>query len=100
MLKQLLKTALTLSSSSVSCPTVIAVGVELQTQVCKELASLCNTQSSEKQKAEKALQQKGKKKSVKASIQKDHGGGGDYMDAGLSYGADYDDAGFDDGDFM
>ena len=98
MLKQLLKTALTLSASSVSCSTVSAVDVELQTQVCKELASVCNTQSSEKQKAEKALQQKGKKKSVKASIQKDHGG--DFMDAGLSYGQDYDDAGFDDGDFM
>merc|ERR1712070_800969 len=82
MLKQLLKTALEAAPSS----------------SCKELASLCNTQSSEKQKAEKALAQKGKKKNTKVSIQKDHGG--DFMDAGLSYGDDYDAVGFDDGDFM
>merc|ERR1712028_222979 len=72
MLKALLKKALEDSPSS----------------TCKECASLCNTQSAEKQKAEKAANTKGKKKSTKVSLKKDHGGydewgGGD--DAGGDY---------------
>lgn len=64
--------------------------------VCKEAATLCNTQCAEKQRKEKEEANKGKKKKTKASLQKDHG---DFMDAGLGHD-DYADVGFDDGDFM
>eukprot|EP00657_Telonema_sp_P-1_P009968 TRINITY_DN4240_c0_g1_i1.p1 TRINITY_DN4240_c0_g1~~TRINITY_DN4240_c0_g1_i1.p1 ORF type:complete len:221 (-),score=72.90 TRINITY_DN4240_c0_g1_i1:143-805(-) len=66
--------------------------------VCKALGTLCNTQASEKAKQEKEAANKGKKKKTKVALQKDHG---DFMDAGLAHREEeYDDAGFDDGDFM
>merc|ERR1711934_131393 len=77
--------------------------VEAKSDQVKELTTMLNPVFAEKQKAEKALETKGKKgkKNTKKTLAKDHGmDGGDEFDVGLTTSSGYAHQGFDDGDFM